>query len=711
MEYSKLPEVKHIKIPETSYFPNNFYKAVFRLWETCSSQRIAKALETDVSTIENAAYQMGLPKQKYTDKWQNRGYITTIRNAWYLLPYEQLLTLLDWSEEKLATVLKEEDFLSHKLGNFKPYVEKVTVQTVGNDQLSHISNTMKKYFSNIFSGDVPFSFVYDFEGDIYTTHSDGIRMVYSYCGLYSTVLDEDIDISYPEKLLKAYQSSGINAIWLSVVLYQMVEFPFDKSYSVGYEKRRENLKLLVEKAKKYGIKVFLYLNEPRCMPIDFFDKHPELLGKKVMGNGTLCTSVPAVMDYLRFAVEDLCRAVPDIGGFFCITMSENLTHCKSIQSDSECDRCKDIPAHELVSNVITAISESSRKVNPDIRLIAWTWAWDDVMTHEEIEKCICSIPKEVIIQTTSDFKNKFTLAGIEGVVDDYSISKPGPSDVAKFIWNCARKSGHETSAKVQVNVTWECSSIPFIPTFDLIRELMTGLKKEDVEHLMLSWTLGGYPSINLKVASSCLNDPSEEKYNSLLKDEFGDDWEKVKKASRLFSEAFREFPFSIRSAYYGPQNAGPSTLLYETPTGLDSTMTCFAFDDIDMWTSIYPRDVFYPKDIYIDQFRKIAEKWKEGLDIIKDMPESLYTLSAKGAYALFNSSYLQSLFIDKRLSGDNELLCSIVSQEKENALLMYELMTKSSLFGFEASNHYYFNKMMMAEKVLNCESLEKLYNK
>ena len=34
---------------------------------------------------------------------------------------------------------------------------------------------------------------------------------------------------------------------------------------------------------------------------------------------------------------------------------------------------------------------------------------------------------------------------------------------------------------------------------------------------------------------------------------------------------------------------------------------------------------------------------------------------------------------------------------------MYRLMTKNNLIGYEAANHYYFNKSMLAEKVLNCQ--------
>jgi hypothetical protein len=156
--------------------------------------------------------------------------------------------------------------------------------------------------------------------------------------------------------------------------------------------------------------------------------------------------------------------------------------------------------------------------------------------------------------------------------------------------------------------------------------------------------------------------------------------------------------------YFGPQNAGPANMLYPEKTGFEATMTCFAYDDIDKWRYIYPQDV------YINQYKKLSEKWKIGLETIKDMPDCLFKQAALGGYLLFYSSYLQSEFIDKRETADKEYLCDIVKKEKENALLMYSLMNKSSTFGYEAANHYYFNKMLLAEKVLNCEALEKIYS-
>ena len=707
MEYSKLPIVKKDQTLTLTHFPSRFHATVFRLWETVPAERIAKALEVSLFEVTEAAEAMGLPAQQHTELWEKRGYITTIRNAWHLLPYDQLLALLGWSEDQLATVLKEDDFLDVKLGRFKPYCEPVRPEPLDDGQrarLAAIKKCMDEDFSNLFGGAVPFDFFGNTDVDgASCLQGRNLRLIYSYCGLYATVLDNDIDLSYPEQLLKMYQSAGVNAVWLPVVLYQMVPFPFDPSYSEGWEDRQARLRSLIAGARTYGIKVYLYLNEPRCMTLSFFEKYPDLLGHQNAGYGALCSSDARTLEYLRYAVRKLCTDVPGLGGFFCITTSENLTNCKSFNVGTPCPRCKNASAAKIISDVLTAISEDSRAVDPAIRTIAWTWAWGDHMTAEEFKKCIDRLPKEVILQCNSEAKKEYDIGGVHGAVRDYSMSIPGPATFSKGIWEYARERGHEVCAKVQVNVTWECSTLPFLPVFDLIREHMKGLREAGVKHLMLSWTLGGYPSINLKVASECLDDPDEDRYHALLRRQYGEHAETVKQAASIFSNAFREFPFDIHCVYYGPQNAGPSNLLYAEPSGFAATMTCYAYDDLDKWRAIYPRDV------YIEQLRKLSAKWRVGLDLIEDLPDSDFKQAAWGGYALFYSSYLQSDFVVSREKGDRTRMLEIAEEERKLALLMYGLMQKNNLFGYEAANHYYFNKGMLAEKVLNCEYIiEKL---
>ena len=161
MEYTKLPPVKEDKQLIPSHFPNRFYGAIFRLWETVSAENLAKGLGVETSVIEKAASDMGLPRQRYIDSWEKRGYITTIRNAWHILPYDQLLAVLGWDEDRLANVLKEDDFLFVKLGFFKPYSEPVRYEPLtkeGKSQLGRIKSVMERYFADYTGGAAPFDF-------------------------------------------------------------------------------------------------------------------------------------------------------------------------------------------------------------------------------------------------------------------------------------------------------------------------------------------------------------------------------------------------------------------------------------------------------------------------------------------------------------------------------------------------------------------------
>ena len=140
-----LPSIKN-KPVQFKYFPTVMQTFIFRNWETVDKEIIAKVLSTTVENVEAEAVRMGLPKeQKNIKEWTEKGYITTIRNNWHLLPYEQLTQLLGWDEDKLALVLKEEDFLDIKLGCFKPQVERVEYTVLTADQIKEtekIKNTM-----------------------------------------------------------------------------------------------------------------------------------------------------------------------------------------------------------------------------------------------------------------------------------------------------------------------------------------------------------------------------------------------------------------------------------------------------------------------------------------------------------------------------------------------------------------------------------------
>lgn len=667
------------------HFPTKHQAFIFRAYEYVPVEIIAKVLKTDVENVRRAAEEMGLPAYDPGDIWLKRGYITIIRRMWHILPYEQLLELLNMDEQTLARLMREDDFLDIKLAD-KPRCERVEWRELTKEEREETHHIREVMSSLDLSGKRPFDFVYDvpelkFDGEEHFS----TRMIYAFSGLYQHAFDVDSEEFLPDDQLRAYQKLGVNGIWTQGVLSQLASFPFDPAVSSGYEKRIERMRSMTERLACFGIKLYLYLNEPRSMPLPFYETYPDLRGHIQGADACLCVSAPQVRDYLKAAVESVCRAVPLIGGFFTITRSENLTNCYShadkVMYPCNCPRCKDRSVGDIIASTVGCFLEGARRVSEDIKVFAWSWGWNEY--NEEI---IQRLPKEVVLLSQSELDMPFEIGGVKGNVIDYSMSIVGPGERARHEWKLARAHGLEIGAKVQISTTWEASTVPAIPVSPSVEEHMQRLQGEGVKHLLLSWTLGGYPSRNIAFAAKYFYDSCacEEPDRSLTE------------AEQQFARAFEAFPFHLRVLYFGPQNAGPSTLLFEKPTGYRSTMTCFAYDDVDNWRGVYPLDT------YEAQLDKLCQAWEVGLRMISESDVSETAVMAKATYCLFRSSLNQVRFIRARDEGRLADAAGEAKNELEMAEQMLALMNENAAIGYEAANHYYFSKGQLAEKIINC---------
>ncbi len=811
-----------------SHFPTKMQAFIFRNWNTVKKEKLAEVLETTVENVVCEAVRMGLPPQEDVSLWREKGYITIIRANWHLLDYTQLCELLDEAPEKLAEVLKEEDFLDIKLGCFKPECEKVLYRPLTETEIKEtekLRSVVKKYISPHKRELSPFDFFADREaarkendtsdgggvridslwfisdktGDktvaemvcrfiksfektwgislakseqslypielsfipcteeeyheieitadkitVKAGQSAGvlralyrlealmeargaavlssalykrkprfkIRYIYPYCGLYHKSLEVPSEMWCPDALLEKYARSGVNGIWLHVVLYQLSVFEYEPSISDGYEKRRKYLREFIERAKLYGMKVYLYINEPRKMPLSFFEKYPDMKGTVEGGYACLCTQTEKVRHYIKSAISSLCRACPGLGGIFTITMSENTTHCKARRTDGPmCERCRDIPAWKLAADVNTMIFEAARSVDENFSVITWDWGWNPLLDFEPegVECCIKEMPEGISVMCNCDREIPFERGGIKNLVHDYSLSVPGISEKALATWKLAKSRGQTTTAKLQINNTWEGATVPYLPVFERVRQLVQGMADSGVDNLMLSWSLGGYPSVNIRLISEFFfeeNGNSTSDFDLSMKIAFGEDAAAVKRAGELFTEAFSEFPFDIHTAYFGPQNSGVSNLLYAEPTGYEATMTCFPYDDVEKWRAVYPRDIFE------NQFRLVSEKWEDGLRLLDGVGGEISDV-AYVSYTLFKSTYNQIKFVRLRddAEANREELLAILDDERNMAERVYEIMMRLPEIGFEAANQYYFDSAAIAEKIINCEHLAERYKK
>lgn len=103
------------------HFPSTLHAVIWRNWDVVDHKRIAATLQMSVRDVVSIGQAMGLPApQRLTNLQRKRIALTIIRRNWHLLPYNQLLQLLDWTAAELEFTLREDDFLYVKLGNHKP---------------------------------------------------------------------------------------------------------------------------------------------------------------------------------------------------------------------------------------------------------------------------------------------------------------------------------------------------------------------------------------------------------------------------------------------------------------------------------------------------------------------------------------------------------------------------------------------------------------
>ena len=708
-----LPKLDAQKRLDYTWFPTAAQCFIYRNWGAVSAERLAFVLDTDAANVLRMAEDMGLDTSiEVSDVWMIRGYITLIRNNWHLLDYEGICRLLGWSSEYLAYILKEDDFLDVKLGNFKSATPKLTVEDLDGDKKARTEEIKKITLGLRKVMEAETFKPFDFFGAINSSSAeceDGsvfkYRIIYSYCALYGdTFCHKDlIDLSFPDEMLAKYREVGVNGIWTQAVLSSLVPYPFDENMSKGYEKRLEGMRYLTQKLEKYGIKLYLYLNEPRSLPESFFEANEELLGHVGEKSGPhLCVSTEIVQKYLYDGTAFLVRSVPKLGGFFTITASENPTNCYSHSKDGACNcpRCSDKSRAEIFGLVNRLICEGARSANPDIKVFAYTWEWG---SSEIADSVLENTPEGVGLLCVSERGVKKNIKGIQTSVRDYSISVEGPGEEALRSWKYAKSRGRDALAKVQLNNSWELSGVPFIPAIDKVyRHLRRIAETQDVNGLFMSWTLGGYPSpvLRLAIAFRSGEEPPtlEELYGKWFPNT---DIKTLSSAFTAFSEAFDEFPFSLRVAYNSPQFA-PANFLFEKKTGYKATMVGIPYDDIDKWSSEFGGEVYY------GCFKSICEKWAKGMELLHiiEYPSPDLRMifdSAEACFLHFTSIKNQFEYI---CFTDKEIRRKALESEQKVCEKMIELMGRNAAIGFEASNHYYCTRYNLVEKIINCRYLE-----
>jgi hypothetical protein len=153
-------------------------------------------------------------------------------------------------------------------------------------------------------------------------------------------------------------------------------------------------------------------------------------------------------------------------------------------------------------------------------------------------------------------------------------------------------------------------------------------------------------------------------------------------------------------------------------------MVGFAYDDLTAWRSIYPAPIF------IAQMQKVAEGFAKGAKSLREagtqsskqvQPEQRNALMSEADVMAAAGIHWKSVANQARFVVARDALAKaadaaaaepllfelerILLAEIDLARQLHALQSRDSRIGFEASNHYFYVPVDLAEKVLNCRDL------
>lgn len=442
--------------------------------------------------------------------------------------------------------------------------------------------------------------------------------------------------AYPEEYFAECAEHGFNAVWLRGILRDLA--PSDIFPTLGSEiaRHQDALGTVVERARRHGVQVLLYLNEPLCLPVDhpFWAEHADVCG--VRGESSMdewydtfafCTSTPEVRGWLREVSKRLFRAIPELGGWFLITASEHHTHCYSHIWDAatggrpNCPRCAMREASQVVADVIKALYDGTKASNPRAHTIAWNWGW----SHFEADPqpvLLSRLPKDVPVLL--DWERGGFRAMPDGkriFVDEYSLGYVGPSKRFMAGYRAARRYGLPVMAKLQVGTTHELATVPNLPLVDNLYAKLSDVEQLGLSGILATWNFGNSFTLNTAAVGAFVNTterPAPEVFVSRLAESYcpGADGEKVAAAVERFSTAMLYFPFDMWMLYFGPQNyalAYPLTL--EPLTGKPMGRSWVMDERGDDLAAALKQ---YTLEEAIGYFQQLHAEWQDGVALLED---------------------------------------------------------------------------------------------
>ena len=394
---------------------------------------------------------------------------------------------------------------------------------------------------------------------------------------------------YPDEYLNRLAHSNTNGLWIYTsfrALMPTPHFPEGNSDGDGMHwnglnigsgrtqddsrekaaKRIEKLRRVVEKCKKYGVKVYVFAIEPMGLTPAEIGAHADMLGAPRLSDyQPICLRSEAGRDYVLKSLEGIFKAVPDLAGYIDITAGERPTNCSSIASFCECPRCSKYSRGENLAYAVDVIKEGIRRAGTGAEFVSWTYGhryWE----YSDIEDYVRLAPSDVTLMQNFEDRGFDTQLDRERVAYDYWLSYVGPSELFEKTAVQTKKHGKRLWAKMQVCCSHELATVPYIPAPGIIFDKYRAARAMGVDGIMECWYFGNYPSIMSRMAGElsfmdgleCASDADKERFIlDFAARQYGKSMAaRVAEAWGHFESGYRNYPTNIMFSYYGPMHDG-----------------------------------------------------------------------------------------------------------------------------------------------------------
>lgn len=392
---------------------------------------------------------------------------------------------------------------------------------------------------------------------------------------------------YPDEYLCRLMHDGINALWLGASLRYLVKTPIVPEYGVDADKRMRKLNGVIEKCRRYGIKVFLFAVDPAssyCNP--HLLNHPELMDDNEGAEyRLLCPSQEKGVEYLRSAIKELFTKAPHLAGFINLTIGESLSTCASDGTVLRCRRCKSKfgSIGKTLAFVEKTIADAMHEVSPEAEYISWTYEQRNWDYNDLAESCESRDSGVIHLQNFEDYGRPVQL-GRERVSYDYWLSYAGPGKLFEQTIELNKKARRKTYAKIQVCSSHEISTVPYVAVPGILYDKYKYFNENGIDGVMQCWFFGNYPCLMNKAAGELaflpFSNTKRDFLESLAGIYWGQDAASVASAWLSFEDSYRNFPVSVSFEWLGPMQDSPVSPLHLKPKDRSMPSTWLVTDAV-----------------------------------------------------------------------------------------------------------------------------------